>query len=114
MTLRELGASFVQYWQEYYLEVTTKNVLDWSIGNILLSAFFGFLGLILVGFVFGAIAVLWEKISGAWERAGLPYLWVRLDKRFGVYVSGLIMVGGTILFLALVGVLLAFVDMAMQ
>lgn len=107
MTLREFGQSIVGWWDAYLTEVTTKHVLDWTIGHLILTAF----GIIV------AFAVIWALIeigfswlAQAWEKTGLPYTMDRLDKRFGPFASGLIVVAGTIAFLAFVGLLLALLE----
>jgi len=85
----------------------------WSIGNIFLTAFLGFFGLIIGGIIVGgAIAVLWVKVSEVWEKTGLPYTMDRLDKRFGPFYTGLIMVAGTITFFIVLGVIFALIETA--
>lgn len=115
MTLREFGQSIVRYWDSYWTQVTTQNVLDWSIGNLFITFVGGFIAFVVgMAVIGGGLAILFVKVSEAWEKSGLPYTWVRLDKRFGVFVSGLIMVAGTIAFLAFIGLLAALFEIATQ
>ena len=48
MTLREYGQSIAAWWDAYLIEITTKSVLDWSIGHIVLTAIPALLVLVLV------------------------------------------------------------------
>lgn len=112
MTLRDIGQSIVSFWDTYLIQVTTQNVLDWSIGNLFLSIVFAVIGLMLLGMIIGAFTVVFQAVAAGWEKTGLPYTMERLDKRYGVYVSGLIMLVGTIVFLGLLGVFLALLEMA--
>ncbi|CAN1510342.1 hypothetical protein MCELHM10_00774 [Paracoccaceae bacterium] len=113
MSLREFGQSTVDHWNSYVTEITTQNVLDWSIGNLFLTAF---LGIFFGGFIWAAIEVLslfvWEIVAKAWKKTGLPYTMARLDKRFGPVYSGLIMVAGTIAFFILLGLIFSLVEIA--
>jgi hypothetical protein len=107
MTLREFGQSIADYWNAYITEITTQHVLDWSIGNLLITAFGGTI-------LAGALAILWVWLSVTWEKSGLPYTWVRLDKRYGPFYAGLIMVAGTIAFFIALGLLFALIEVSRQ
>lgn len=113
MTLREYGQSIVESWDTYLTEITTKNVLDWSIGHLVLTGVGGllFLGIAagLVELVFGPV-LAW--LSKAWERTGLPHLMVRLDKRFGPLISAVIMVALTFGIILALGLLAALWELA--
>jgi hypothetical protein len=60
MTLRDLGNSFLQYWQDYYATVTTTNPLDWRISYIVWSLIFAVV-----------IVAIWEAVKAAWDADNL-------------------------------------------
>ncbi len=111
MTLREFGQSIVDWWNSYLIEITTQNVLDWSLWHLVLTIVGGAIGFSLImGLVGAVVVVVFTWLASAWEKTGLPYTMERLDKRFGPFVSGLIMAVGTFAFLAAVGLLLALLE----
>lgn len=112
MTLREFGQSIATFWENYVTQITTQNVLDWSIGNLFLSIVLFIVVMMIVSIIIGALTVVLGMIAAAYNKTGLPYLWVRLDKRFGYFISGLIMLVVTFVLLGLIGVLLALLEMA--
>jgi hypothetical protein len=120
VTLREYGQSIVEWWHSladrwdaYLFEITTKHVLDWSIGHLVLTAVGG---LLILGIAAGLIELVLGPVlawlSKGWERTGLPYLMVRLDKRFGPLVSGFIMVALTFAIVLVLGLLAALWELA--
>jgi hypothetical protein len=109
VTLREYGQSIAQWWDRYLTEITTQNVLDWSIGHLILTVVGG---LILFGIGAALLEAGFVLLAKAWEKTGLPYLWVRLDKRFGEFFAALIMVGVTIVFLTALGLVFALAEIA--
>lgn len=111
MTLREFGQSIVDWWDAYLVEVTTQNVLDWSIGHLVLTFVGGFVAVVvimtLVGSVF-AVALMW--LAPIWRRTGLPAFVDRLDQMFGPNVAGVIVVVGSVVFFAGMFLLLALLE----
>lgn len=113
MTLREYGQSIVDWWGGYLTEVTTKNVLDWSIGHLLLTGFVAFIGLcIVVGVAEVVLSPVLSGLSKAWEKTGLPAKFERLEARFGPFVGGLIAVAATIIIFGIIFVLISLVENA--
>lgn len=111
MTLREYGQSIAGWWEGYLTEITTKNVLDWSISHLILTGVAAFIGLgILAGVAELVFVPVLSGLSKAWEKTGLPAKIERMEARFGPFVSTLIAVGAIFILFAIAFVLIGLVE----
>jgi hypothetical protein len=106
--LREFWQSVGAWWESYLIEITTENVLDWSILNLILTSV---VGIVALSIAMGILVWFFVWVSEAWEKSGLPYTWVRLDEKFGPLVAAFIMVCGTISFFLVLGIVFTLLEM---
>lgn len=92
MTLREFGQSASDFWQNYLTEITTQHILDWSIGNLAITLIGGFIAFTIgMALVSGVAVILWIWFGEWYKTISTPTFIDRLDKKFGVFYSGVIM-----------------------
>ena len=97
MTLREIRHYFVDQWASYQAQITTQNILDWSLVNLFITVLLGLFCFIASNAILIALAAPLESLGVAIERA--------LSKQQGTLYSVLVIIGVCVaIFAALVAV----------
>jgi hypothetical protein len=82
MTLRDFGFLLVEKWNNYYSEVTTKNILDWSISNLIFAIIFIVFSFFLLSVTLLILETILKKVKETWDGKIDPYI-DNLNKKFG-------------------------------
>jgi hypothetical protein len=102
-------------WNDFYSEVTTKNMLDWSISSLILTISIAIAFLFIASVAFGVLEVFLRKAEEVRVRIMEPFI-DDLRRRFGPLSALLILlalaIAAALLLLITVGFLLALFDFA--